>query len=102
MYAYRFVLRDLGWQSQCVCLTDGCQRLNTYARPVQNINDASSTSYWQSPDLVPLVNVSLDMLYEQEVSSVTLSFNTPVPKAMVLFRSADAVSWKAYNVRLSS
>lgn len=86
-------------QPECECDVVGCQRLNTNAHPAQFANDLSATTFWQSPDNLEIVNITVDMLWEQEVQEITVFFETPVPKAMVILRSADGQAYWPYQVQ---
>ena len=54
-------------QPECACAVAGCQRLNADAHPAQYANDNSSVTYFQSPDNIERVNITVDLLWEQEV-----------------------------------
>lgn len=99
----------------CIPETESCTpRVNAQTRPAQSAFDGTEQTFWQSQPDATNVELAVDLLAEhvgvvlvddnsllllQEVFSVELKFDGPVPAAALLQRSTDGSTWVDYQVR---
>eukprot|EP00041_Stephanoeca_diplocostata_P039565 m.1636775 g.1636775 ORF g.1636775 m.1636775 type:complete len:2110 (-) comp25423_c0_seq16:8386-14715(-) len=59
--------------------------------------DGNERTSWRSPTHVANANVTIDLGVEHELQSIIYTFEGPVARNAVIYRSSDGVSWQPYQ-----